>query len=110
MPFFSYLYGDLHAHNIVIPVTVLAAALLFAMFKNAEKGGGIMAALGNNYPQRAVMAFMLALSLGAMLTINTWNFPPVLLLYAMVLAAVSVYYLAGVYNVKRNRPGAAGCV
>ena len=105
VPFFSYLYGDLHAHNIVIPVTVLAIALLFALFKNAEKGGGIMSALGNNYPQRVIMAFMLALTLGGMLTINTWNFPPVFLLYGLVFAAVSVYYLISVYNVKRNRPG-----
>ena len=48
MPFFSYLYGDLHAHNIVIPVTVLAIALVYNFFSAQNKSYNIIESFGQD--------------------------------------------------------------
>ncbi|HRU38634.1 MAG TPA: DUF2298 domain-containing protein, partial [Candidatus Goldiibacteriota bacterium] len=82
LPFFSYLYGDLHAHNIVIPVTVLAAAFVYNILKAPNKTVNIAESFGAGVPQKLITGVLLSLGLGSMLTINTWNFPPVLILVA----------------------------
>ncbi len=83
MPFFSYLYGDLHAHNIVIPVTVLLIAVLYSVFTSVNKditspaeSGGLQA--------RVITGLLFAALLGSMMTINTWNMPPVAALTVIV--------------------------
>jgi YYY domain-containing protein len=85
LPFFSYLYGDLHAHNIVIPFTVLVAAAVYNIIKAENKTMNIMNSLGAGLPAQLLTGFVLALGLGSMMVINTWNFPPVLLLVSAAL-------------------------
>jgi len=76
LPFFSYLYGDLHAHNIVIPVTVLLIAVLYSVFTGWKKDITDFTETKELAP-KAVAAILFAALLGSMMTINTWNMPPV---------------------------------
>ncbi|MBA3469710.1 MAG: hypothetical protein H0T53_08695, partial [Herpetosiphonaceae bacterium] len=69
-PFFSYLYGDLHAHVIALPLTVLALLLLVALWRGRRRSWwtiiGLTAALG-----------FLA---GALRATNSWDYPTYLAL------------------------------
>lgn len=85
MPFFSWLYGDLHAHNIVIPVAVLGVALLYSVFVSPNRSTNVFYSFGDKPFDIAVTAFSLAVITGSMLAINTWNFPPQIMLAAGVL-------------------------
>jgi YYY domain-containing protein len=69
-PFFTFLFGDLHAHLIVIPVTLLVIGL------------SISVALALKEKIRAaVIPMLLALSvaIGSLYAINTWDYPSYLL-------------------------------
>lgn len=82
MPFFSYLYGDLHAHNIVIPVTVFGFALIYNVVLQSNKTINFLKNLGDSWFNICLSVFTIALVSGAMLPMNTWNFPPFFLLVA----------------------------
>lgn len=93
LPFFSYLYGDLHAHNIVIPFTVLVAALVYNIIKQENKTMNIMNSFGAGLPGQLLTGFVLSLGAGSMWAINTWNGPPVLILVAggIFMAGLNMY-------------------
>jgi YYY domain-containing protein len=86
MPFFSYLYGDLHAHNIAIPVTVMAAAMLFNIVKSQNRSLSLVKNFGDTPAAAATTFASLAIVLGSMLAINTWNFPPLMVFTVILLA------------------------
>ncbi|MCY4063699.1 MAG: DUF2298 domain-containing protein [Chloroflexi bacterium] len=73
MPFFTFLYGDLHAHMISMPLILLSVLFLFNEVAQAESD------------QRSSLERFLALALGA-LTVgvlqatNTWDWPTMTLL------------------------------
>ena len=92
VPFFSYLYGDLHAHNIVIPFAVLFIALLYNMVKedSLKKGYKIVLYL-----------FFLSLFLGSMWPMNTWNYPPMVILTFVVLCIGGIKIL---YDKIQSKP------
>ena len=70
-PFFTFLFADLHAHMMVIPFTLLALGLGLALVVGLRKGSaGWTAAAG----------FALALTLGALWAINSWDYPSYLIL------------------------------
>ncbi len=71
-PYFSYLYGDLHPHNMVLPFGLLLTAFLLAIFKSSGSG---LKALGATRSGQIVMLLLLALLLDAQWAINTWNYP-----------------------------------
>src|SRR5205085_2938755 len=76
-PYFTFLYGDLHAHQIALPLTV--AALLL--------GVNLMRSLRDNPRRVPWAALLIAGVLVAMLrATNTWDFPT----YAAVIALVVV--------------------
>lgn len=64
-PFFSFLYGDLHAHVIALPLTLLVVLLLVALWRGRQHSWwmitGLMAALG--------------FVVGALRATNTWDYP-----------------------------------
>ena len=68
MPFFTFLYGDLHAHMISMPLILLAALFVFNELAQAE-----------NDPRRRlerIMALALgALTVGLLRATNTWDWP-----------------------------------
>ncbi|HDQ25522.1 MAG TPA: hypothetical protein ENN43_02105, partial [bacterium] len=100
MPFFSYLYGDLHAHNIVIPFMVVVMALLYNIIAAPNRTLNPVNSFGSGVSDKVVVFFMLALLAGSMAPMNTWNYPPALLFMTAVL------FIAGFRLYAENyRPG-----
>ena len=79
-PFFTFLFADLHAHMMVIPFTLLALGLGLALIAGLRDGSRTwLAATG----------VALALTLGSLWAINSWDYPSYLLLcVAMIALAV----------------------
>ncbi len=73
-PFFTFLFADLHAHLIVIPFDLLALGLSLALVLGALRG--------IRWPQHAALVLLLALTVGALFAINTWDYPTYLLVGA----------------------------
>ena len=78
-PFFTFLYADLHAHLIALPLSFVSLSLALGVVQGAarpgEEGrGGWPALLG-----RLTLLGLWALTIGAMRTTNTWDVPPHLL-------------------------------
>jgi YYY domain-containing protein len=71
-PSFSYLYSDLHPHNMVIPLGLVLTALLLVPFKSAFSG---WKSFGESKGAVGLWIFLFALLLDAQYAINTWNYP-----------------------------------
>jgi YYY domain-containing protein len=82
-PFFTYLYADLHAHLIAMPLTFLSLAAALALVKRGEAGG---APGWRGVAERLPTLALWAVTLGAMRTTNTWDVPPHLLVALGALA------------------------
>ena len=78
-PFFSFLLGDLHAHSSALPFAALALTLALAMLTAPHPPGRAW------LRQRPCEFPTLALVLGALAFINTWDFP----LYIVIIAAAA---------------------
>ena len=77
-PFFSFLFADLHAHMIVIPFTLLAVGLGLSLLVGIRSGAKWwLAAVGT----------ALAVSLGVLWTINSWDYPTYVLLTIALIGA-----------------------
>jgi YYY domain-containing protein len=83
-PFFTFLYADLHAHMIALPLTVVGLAWGLSKLLQAEKGEK------RNWIQVGLSFFTGALILGALRPTNTWDFP-VYLGLGVAAAAASVW-------------------
>ena len=72
-PFFSYLLGDLHPHVLAMPFGLLAVALALNLYLGGWKGET------NFYlfklPVRKEGLALLAVALGGLAFLNTWDFP-----------------------------------
>ena len=84
-PFFTFLFGDLHAHMMVIPFTLLVIGLGLNLVVGLKGNGKlwIVAAAG-----------ALALTLGSLWVINSWDYPAYLVL-VVALLALAVYFKPG---------------
>lgn len=80
LPWFTYLFADLHAHAMALPYTVVAVALALAVVRAGAGREGRL--------ERAVRFGLLALVLGALWPMNTWDVPTyaLLTLAALVLS------------------------
>lgn len=95
-PYWSFLFADLHPHMIGIPFTVLFLALAYELLSRPEQGGSVRARAGRisssalvvgRYGLRSALASLLgrvsgdglfavlALVLGGLAVINTWDLP-----------------------------------
>ncbi|PWH16612.1 MAG: hypothetical protein DDG60_03785 [Anaerolineae bacterium] len=72
-PFFSYLLGDLHPHVLAMPFGLLAAALALNLFLGGWRGKMNLAGL--DLPIRREGFALLAVTLGGLAFLNTWDFP-----------------------------------
>lgn len=71
-PIFTFLYADLHAHMMSLPITVLALAWVFSV---------VMARGRWESPFGGAFSFLLAaITIGALRPTNTWDFPTYLAL------------------------------
>jgi len=77
-PFWTFLFGDLHAHLMGLPFFGLVIALVLAYIATVRAG------LKN---QAWVIAGVAGLALGLVRTVNTWDFPTAVLLVAAGVAA-----------------------
>ena len=79
MPYFTFVYGDLHAHMISMPLVLLAALLLFNEVAHARHPY-------RGRPERALALALLALSVAAMQAANTWDWLTMSLFSLLALA------------------------
>ena len=86
-PYFTFLFADLHAHLMAIPFTLLALGLALALVLGA-RGRRSGSRLGVTVHEAGLIA-MLGVAVGALRTINAWDFPTYLLIGggAILLAA-----------------------
>ena len=89
-PFFTFLYGDLHAHMIAMPLSMLAlgwaiSVMLSAGLRGAGAGqeSGSRGDPADNWP---LILFTGALAIGVLRPTNTWDWPTYLLLGGLALA------------------------
>ena len=66
-PFFTFLFADLHAHMMAIPFTLLSVGMALTVALRLRDGAGIVA--------RFAYLLILALAVGSLRAINTWDFP-----------------------------------
>lgn len=79
-PYFTFLYGDLHAHMLSMPVAVLALGLATAVVLQGRSGGT---------SDRVRMAVAGGLVVGALQATNSWDYPTYLLLIAAAFVIAS---------------------
>ena len=84
-PFFTFLFADLHAHMMVIPFTLLALGLGLCLVTGLRNGGAVWT---------AATALALALTLGALWAINSWDYPSYVIL-TLGLIAVGAMFARG---------------
>ena len=72
-PFWSFLYADLHAHLIDLPIVIMIVGLCASLLARARRDGGRWLSVA---PTLAVAA----LALGAVWCVNTWDLPACALL------------------------------
>ncbi|HJO34098.1 MAG: DUF2298 domain-containing protein [Anaerolineales bacterium] len=78
-PLFTFLYADLHAHMLALPLTLLALAWALAVVLGTRRSG--------DKPAAAAHWWVGALAIGALGPTNTWDLPTYL-----VLGCVAVVY------------------
>ncbi|MCE5259584.1 MAG: DUF2298 domain-containing protein, partial [Chloroflexi bacterium] len=97
-PFFSYLLGDNHPHVLALPFALLAVALAFNVLlgwidhrrsqaQPAAPSPGITGYLHQLWPGGALELFTYALLLGALIFLNTWDYPIYLGLFVLACLA-----------------------
>ena len=79
-PFFTFLFADLHAHMMVIPFTLLVIGLGVALTVGLRNSGWFWT---------LVASAGLALGLGSLWVINSWDYPPYLVLVLALLGLAS---------------------
>lgn len=79
MPYFTFLYGDLHAHMISMPLILLTVLLLFNEVAQAGRDH-------RRRIERFAAIALVALSLGAIRATNTWDWPSMTLFSIVALS------------------------
>ena len=92
-PSFSFILGDLHAHVIALPFTVLAIAFAMQVALRGPRGDALWRSVAE--------ALAAALAIGALYAINSWSYP----VAAGLLAASVVVWLRT--DAARGRTGYA---
>lgn len=87
MPFFTFLFGDLHAHMMGLPYTLLVLGLALNMVRASiliDTNADLLVWWRD--PTELLTLALLALTTGALWPINTWDFPTYTVLTAAALA------------------------
>nr|MBN1229257.1 glycosyltransferase family 39 protein [Anaerolineae bacterium] len=86
-PLFTFLYADLHAHMIAMPITLLAVVWSIAQIRGAQEKAGTRL----SYLSLAVQIGLGALVIGALRPTNTWDWLTYLLLGGTTLVLGHTY-------------------
>jgi len=97
-PFFTFLFADLHAHLVGLPFTLLALGSIFSLTRGPIRLPA----------SRIAQAFVVAVSLGALWAINSWDFPTYFLIAAAVLLMLGMRRPFNWSSLVRNAVMAAG--
>lgn len=79
MPYFTFLYGDLHAHMISMPLILLTVLLLFNEVAQAGRDQ-------RRWIERFAALALVALTVGAIRATNTWDWPSMTLFSTLALS------------------------
>jgi YYY domain-containing protein len=81
-PFFTFLYADLHAHLLALPLALLSLSVGVAIvLKAAQEPTSDLAWWRQRLPDVGIL-LLWSLAIGAMRTTNTWDVPPHLIIVA----------------------------
>ena len=75
MPFFTFLFGDLHAHMMALPYTLLALGLGLNLVRSSARSRAANTGVWWRDPVEILTLGLLALVTGALWLMNTWDFP-----------------------------------
>ena len=76
MPFFTFLFGDLHAHMMALPYTLLALGLGLNLIRSSARNmENTDTSVWWRDPVEILTLALLALTTGALWPMNTWDFP-----------------------------------
>ncbi len=92
-PFFTFLFGDPHAHLIALPFTLLALGLSAAIVARRAFGADTERDGGSSEAARLAV---LGLTVGALRLLNTWDYPTYLLIAAGSVALAELIRHGGV--------------
>lgn len=82
-PFFTFLYADLHAHMIAMPITLLLVAWCISILQHKFRWNGVY-----SWAKKAFVLISGGMIAGALRPTNTWDFPVFLVLAAITLGYV----------------------
>ncbi|MCS6839287.1 MAG: DUF2298 domain-containing protein [Roseiflexus sp.] len=72
-PFFTFLFADLHAHMLALPLILAALNLIVAVARHPGKHFPTLRSLA--FSSLAGVTLLLALTVGALYATNTWDYP-----------------------------------
>jgi uncharacterized membrane protein len=81
-PWFTFNYGDLHAHFFAMPISILVICLAWALYGRTSEYSP------QAKPQLMFVVWLCAFVLGALIVTNTWDFPMYWLLLVLCLPGV----------------------
>ena len=91
-PFFTFLYADLHAHMIALPITVFVLGWVISLILSQGQMEGERS--GQQVFSLAATLFIGATAIGALKPTNTWDFPVFLTVGLLAIFYVSFHWLA----------------
>jgi len=80
-PFFTFIYADLHAHLLALPITILAIGWALSVISSHWKFSGRV----SPKVQKLLTIILGGLVIGALRPTNTWDFPTYLILGVVVI-------------------------
>ncbi len=100
-PFFTFIYGDLHAHLIAFPITVLAISWSLSVILSKGRWGD---STGRFRWLGTILGFLLgAVIIGALRPTNTWDFYTYLVLASLALFYTILRYIEPPENFPGSR-------
>ncbi|MBC8161701.1 MAG: hypothetical protein H7Z42_10835, partial [Roseiflexaceae bacterium] len=87
-PFFTFLFADLHAHMIALPIALLTLGLSLALIRTGNARTGNYRTENRRIGSLFVVLCSLALAIGALAATNTWDYPTYLGLGVLMLGLV----------------------
>lgn len=88
-PYFTFLYGDLHAHMISMPLMILALGWAIGLAFAADRNRGSSAGADTSWWEGGLQWLMGVIAIGALRPTNTWDWPTYLVIGGLAI----VYYV-----------------